>query len=272
MLLDEILEITADNLFRIVSMFIATVQQHGYKVSRTFSGLFAIRRDGDEVGHVEVQPHMSDTGRVKVYRAGTPGEGRITEADAEVMRKLAQHILTEVKPAASRAWKKSSTGKREKVFDDRLPVTRETLYQMVAEFARKAEQVWYDIDESTWRDFQVRWSQPDILTLSGRNARGTLVDLVDLAIQTGGNDYLCVAISGEVEIARSLRDDLLLRLERAETPQPAARGASSSSMTVENLFMPGSQQVNQSGEVNINSGDNTTVGGDIIGRDKKEGV
>ena len=117
-------------------------------------------------------------------------------------------------------WKKGK-GKREKVFADRLPLTRDTLYQMVAEFAGNAGQVWYDVDEAAWRDFQVQESQPDILTLYARNARGTPVDLVDLAIQTGGDNHLCVDIVGEVEIACSLRDDLLSRLGMTETPQPA---------------------------------------------------
>jgi len=52
--------------------------------------------------------------------------------------------------------------------------------------------------------------------------------------------------------------------------QPAESGAASSSMTVDtlNVFMPGAQQVNQSGEVNLNSAGDTNVGGDAIGGDK----
>ena len=85
-------------------MFIATFQHHGYSVSQTFNGLFAVRRDGHEVGHVEVQPYTLTKSRVKVYPAGKTGEERIppfTGADAHIMQELAKHILVELQPAAS---------------------------------------------------------------------------------------------------------------------------------------------------------------------------
>ena len=42
-------------------------------------------------------------------------------------------------------------------------------------------------------------------------------------------------------------------------------------IVTQTVFATGSQQVNQSGEVNVNSGRDTTAGGDVTGRDKVSG-
>ena len=68
---------------------------------------------------------------------------------------------------------------------------------------------------------------------------------------------------------RWLIDDLRRVSALPETEQPAERSAATSSLKVNtlNVYMPGSQTVNQSGRVNINSGEDTTVDGDVTGKD-----
>ena len=106
---------------------------------------------------------------------------------------------------------RKTQNKRERVYDDRLPVTRGVLHRMAVEFARKARHVLCDIDEPSYSKWRVAWSDADVLTIYARNARGTLVDLADITVQTAGIGHLIVQISGIPSVARAVRDDLLAR-------------------------------------------------------------
>jgi hypothetical protein len=66
-----------------------------------------------------------------------------------------------------------------------------------------------------------------------------------------------------------------VRAMQTKPPQAAAGAAAPGvvfdqrgAIVNQTVFATGSQQVNQSGEVNVNSGRDTTVGGDVTGRDK----
>jgi hypothetical protein len=105
-----------------------------------------------------------------------------------------------------------------------------------------------------------------VLILADTHGAGRLIighlDISPFPDTTGEFDIKCYAKNawGILDWTHDLFSDILQILTQRE-------GAPSTAITV---FLPGSQQVNQSGSVNINSGQDVQVDGDVVGRDKTE--